>query len=232
MSQPNFYAIIPASVRYDKRLKANAKLLYGEITALCNTEGFCWADNKYFSELYDVDHKTISRWISQLENADYLKIEHFPLEGNKRKIFIETSSVSLVTKKSLPSYKKVTTLVIKKSLASDKKVTPLYENNTINNTVNRESTALGFFEVNFPCEFETLMMQYKSQIFDWDDFAKSFESTVDQEGLEFKLNILRGRFGKYAQNWIRNNKKAETKVVALNTNKTESANRPDLKRIN
>jgi hypothetical protein len=201
MSQPNFYAIIPASVRYDKRLKANAKLLYGEITALCNNEGFCWADNKYFSELYDVDHKTISRWISQLENAGYLKIEHFPLEGNKRKIFIETSSVSLVTKKSLPS---------------DKKVTPIYEINTINNTINRESTALGFFEVNFPSEFERLMMQYKSQIINWDDFVKSFEATVDQEGLEFKLNVLRGRFGKYAQNWIRNQSKFDGKVLELN----------------
>lgn len=29
----SYYAIIPANVRYDKRLKPNTKLLYGEITA-------------------------------------------------------------------------------------------------------------------------------------------------------------------------------------------------------
>ena len=97
METPNFFAIIPASVRYDKKLKPNAKLLYGELTALANKEGFCWADNNYFSALYEVNHKTISRWISQLENSGYLKIEHFPELGNKRKIFIE----NLVTKKSL-----------------------------------------------------------------------------------------------------------------------------------
>ena len=40
---PGYYAVIPANVRYDKRLKPNAKLLFGEITCLTNKKGFCWA---------------------------------------------------------------------------------------------------------------------------------------------------------------------------------------------
>lgn len=64
--QRSYYAIIPANVRYDKDLAPNAKLLYGEITALCNEKGYCWATNQYFAELYNVSDRTIKNWISQL----------------------------------------------------------------------------------------------------------------------------------------------------------------------
>jgi hypothetical protein len=216
MDHPSFYAIIPASVRYDKRLKPNAKLLYGEITALCSKEGFCWADNNYFGLLYEVDHKTISRWISSLENAGYLMVEHFQDKGNTRKIYIDTMVQSLLTKKSLPSDKKVTTLVIKKSLPSDKIVTPIYESITISNTMIREQTAIAFLEVNHPSDYERLMMQYKSKINDWIDFSEMFEAKVLQEGLEFKRNVIEGRFVIFARNWIKNQKKFDPQVIELN----------------
>ena len=72
---PSYYAIIPASVRYDPELKPNAKLLYGEITALCNKEGYCWASNNYFAQLYSVSKETISRWVSQLHKNGHIVVE-------------------------------------------------------------------------------------------------------------------------------------------------------------
>lgn len=214
METPSFYAIIPANVRYDKSLKPNAKLLYGEITALCNQEGFCWADNNYFSGLYEVDKMTISRWISQLENGGYLKIEHFPELGNKRKIFIE----NLLTKKSIGIDKKVKTLSTKKSIGIDEKVNPIYENNTINNTMNREGISLSFYQLNFPSDYERLMMQYRSKINDFVKFSEMFEATVLQEGLELKKNVIEGRFVKYATTWIANQGKYDSQVIELNPN--------------
>lgn len=63
----NYYAIIPASIRYNKELKFAERLLYGEITALTNKEGYCFASNRYFADLYSVTPETISRWISHLK---------------------------------------------------------------------------------------------------------------------------------------------------------------------
>ena len=43
--RPSYYSIITADVRYDKSLKDKAKLLYSEITALANKNGYCYASN-------------------------------------------------------------------------------------------------------------------------------------------------------------------------------------------
>jgi hypothetical protein len=74
--KPNYYAIIPANVRYDKELKANAKLMYGEITALSSKNGICTASNNYFARLYEVDSSAISKWIKQLKDRNYIEIEY------------------------------------------------------------------------------------------------------------------------------------------------------------
>lgn len=70
----NYYAIIPATVRYDKELKPAEKLLYGEITALANKNGYCFAQNRYFAELYNVTIGTVSKWISHLQKLGYILI--------------------------------------------------------------------------------------------------------------------------------------------------------------
>ena len=74
--KPAFYAIIPAHVRYCKDLEPNAKLLYGEITALCQQEGYCWATNQYLADLYEVNISTIKRWITSLEDNKFIFIDH------------------------------------------------------------------------------------------------------------------------------------------------------------
>ncbi len=74
-NKPAYYAILPASVRYDDALPASAKLLYAEVTALARTEGYCWAANDYFAKLYGVKADTISRLLGQLEERGYLRRE-------------------------------------------------------------------------------------------------------------------------------------------------------------
>lgn len=73
--QPAYYAIIPSEVRYCKDLEPSAKLLYGEITALCQKEGYCWANNRFFAELYEVDSRTIRRWLESLRRNNFIICE-------------------------------------------------------------------------------------------------------------------------------------------------------------
>lgn len=79
----SYYAIIPANVRYDVDLTPNAKLLYGEITALCNERGYCWASNDYFAKLYNVSKVSVSNWISALVKKGYIFSEIIYKEGSK-----------------------------------------------------------------------------------------------------------------------------------------------------
>ena len=83
MERPNYYAVLPASVRYDKQLRPAARLLYAEITALCNKSGYCSAGNAYFAELYDASIKTVQGWITQLVKGGYISVEVLRDEGGQ-----------------------------------------------------------------------------------------------------------------------------------------------------
>ena len=133
--QKAYYAIIPANVRYDKDLVPNAKLLYGEITALCNEKGYCWATNQYFAELYNVSDRTIKNWISQLVDKGYIQRSVKYREGTKeieqRKLFIgsENNFTTLGNYDPDPKENNFTTPSEKKFPVNNTSI-----NNTFNNT--------------------------------------------------------------------------------------------------
>lgn len=98
MEKPNYYAVIPANVRYDKDLTANAKLLYGEISALCDKGGYCWATNSYFANLYGLSQISISRLIKTLKDKGYIEVKISYIDGtngiDKRYIQICKESIN------------------------------------------------------------------------------------------------------------------------------------------
>lgn len=91
---PNYYAIIPASVRYDDALTDFEKLVFGEISALANKQGFCSASNFYFAGLYKKSESTISRAVANLEEQGHIRstIE----ENYKRKIYLITDPLGKI----------------------------------------------------------------------------------------------------------------------------------------
>ena len=137
----SYYAIIPANVRYDKELKPNAKLLYGEITALANENGFCWATNNYFAELYEVAKETISRWIKQLADKGYIDVEmiYDGKELKERRIYISKNQ-RVLTEKSKPLDENINRgidKIINRGIDEKVKENNTSMNNTsMNNTIN------------------------------------------------------------------------------------------------
>jgi len=80
--EPSFFAVIPATVRYEK-IPDGAKLLYGEISALCNKKGYCWAGNDYFAELFQVNERTIRNWIEALRDKRHISVYFNYVPGKK-----------------------------------------------------------------------------------------------------------------------------------------------------
>jgi len=92
---PSYYAVIPADVRYDDEIPPNAKLLYGEISALIGKDGFCFASNAYFMQLYGFSDPTVSRLLKKLEDNGYIiREQERDVSGKvvRRKIFLNVSS--------------------------------------------------------------------------------------------------------------------------------------------
>jgi len=96
--KPNYYAIIPAEVRYSKTLTPNAKLLYAEITALCNMNGKCTASTEYFCRVYEVSRASIQNWLSLLDKNGYITRVLIYRQGSRE---IMHRYIKLVDKPSL-----------------------------------------------------------------------------------------------------------------------------------
>ena len=100
-NKPSYFAIIPANVRYAD-ITPNAKLLYAEITALCNMNGKCSASSAYFADLYDVSRISIQKWLKVLEDKKFIKRSIIYLQGSKQ---IDKRYITLVNN---PIIKKLT----------------------------------------------------------------------------------------------------------------------------
>ena len=174
--KPNYYAIIPADVRYSN-LKPNAKLLYGEITALSGKLGYCYATNNYFAELYGVSKNTISRWISDLNKLGFINIE---VERNEKK---------QVIKRKIGINQKDDRAIYKMSKENTTSV-----NNTSNINITKEKFIAEVMTFDYPKDMLEDFINY------WTEGKKKMRYQK-QSTFEIKLRLL--RWSKNQKKWDR-----------------------------
>ena len=181
MGKPNYYAIIPAEVRYSN-LKPNAKLLYGEITALSGKLGYCYATNNYFADLYGVSKNTVSRWIGDLNKLGFINIK---VERNEKKQVIKRK-IGIIQKDNSPIYK-----------MSKENITSI--NNTSNINITKEKFILEVMTFDYPKDMLEDFINY------WTEGKKKMRYQK-QNTFEIKLRLL--RWEKNQKKW--DNPKAKT----------------------
>lgn len=93
--KPGYYAVIPSAVRYCDKIPASAKLLYGELSALSNACGYCWASDQYFADLYDISMRTVRNLLGALQDAHFVIIqEEKTVDGRKlRKVLLNPAAL-------------------------------------------------------------------------------------------------------------------------------------------
>ena len=79
------YVEVPVVVLLDEDLSTTTKLLMGLITTLSMQEGFCFASNRYLSNLMKVSRRTITSCIASLRKKKYIRVESEP---NTRRIYL------------------------------------------------------------------------------------------------------------------------------------------------
>lgn len=73
--QNNYNISLTREVKTEKSLPPLARLIYGDICTLAKNNGRCFATNKFLAKEYNVSVKTVSRHITALVKAGYIKTE-------------------------------------------------------------------------------------------------------------------------------------------------------------
>lgn len=74
--------VIESSIVKSNSINSTDKLVYGIIKALTNSLGYCYASNDYISKKINLSKRTVSKSISNLRKANYIRVETINYQRN------------------------------------------------------------------------------------------------------------------------------------------------------
>tara|TARA_R110000751_G_scaffold88688_1_gene175100 strand:+ start:954 stop:1577 length:624 start_codon:yes stop_codon:yes gene_type:complete len=195
MEKPNYYAVIPAEVRYSKKLTPNAKLLYAEITALCNMNGKCTASTQYFCSLYEVSRVSIQKWLKILEDNNYIKRVNIYRVGSKE---ILSRVITLVNSPSKEMFTDNTNINITNTNLTDSNRKAFFKKPTINevkdycilrkNNIDAEAF-IAFYESKGWMVGSNKMKNWKASVRTWEKREQKKPQTMSKIHQHLQKNI-------------------------------------------
>lgn len=75
MSRADPFSALRRRVRHDGGLSAQARLLFADVCDLSERDGHCKAGDVHFAKRYAVERRTVRRWIKELRDAGYVRVE-------------------------------------------------------------------------------------------------------------------------------------------------------------
>ena len=196
--KPNYYAILPAEVRYSKALTPNAKLLYAEITALCNMNGKCTASTEYFCRLYEVSRGAVQNWLKMLDDNGYITRVLIYRQGSKE---ILSRYIKLVDKPSLKMCTDNTNININNTNLTDSNKKASFKKPTLDEVKNycilrknniEAEAFIDFYESKGWQIGKEIMKSWKACVRTWESREKKNPKTMSK--IDMQLNeYLKGK---------------------------------------
>ena len=95
------FGIMPHRLRKAENININAKFLFLALIELQHEKGYCYASNKYLAkeELNGVHPNSVPRWLSELEQKGWIKVEIIRGEKNEvieRRIYTNPHTYSYI----------------------------------------------------------------------------------------------------------------------------------------
>ena len=72
---PGYYAILPPKIRYNRKLSANAKLLWAELSAIQSHNNEVYASNEYLGYLMDLKIRQVQYLLKELKDSKLITIK-------------------------------------------------------------------------------------------------------------------------------------------------------------
>ena len=90
INKANYYAVIPATILFDKDLSPIEKILFAHISVLSEKDWYCFASNWYLWEQIGRTPCNVSKILSKIQKKWYISIFQ---DGTKRLIYLEIGVV-------------------------------------------------------------------------------------------------------------------------------------------